>query len=244
MRSERGGTGFGEPVGEGAQSRVDHAQRFDVGVPPAARVSLGQIAQYAEIGAETIYRHFPSKEVLVEAVLAEHVVELVTAAERWSARAAPDAALFGFLLEVIEKLAARKHFCDAFTADRSWPRAVLAEATTRFREALNDLLRNAKQAGAVRADVDAEDLAAMTIGGATLLSAHRNRARGMRLVRSMLNGLRDVTEIDGFRDTAPLHRRGTCVECGAQLSVRTTGRPPRYCGATCRQHARRRRTSA
>src|SRR5882762_6424892 len=64
-------------------------------------VSLGRIARRAGVGAGTVYRHFPSKEALVEAVLVEHLDGLVGAADQWAVRAAPGAALVGFLLEVI-----------------------------------------------------------------------------------------------------------------------------------------------
>jgi AcrR family transcriptional regulator len=211
-------------------------------------VSLSRIAQRAGVGAGTVYRHFPSKEILFEAVLADHVEGLVGVADQWAARAAPGDALFGFLLEVIEKSANHHHVCDALTADRSWPHAVLTAAAQRFREALESLLHNAKQAGAIRPDVRADDLAALAVGGAALRSAHQNRARGMRLVRLLLDGLRvpTVTEAVEFRDTAARRRHETavhCVECGVQLDVRTTGRPRRYCGPTCRQRARRRRVA-
>ncbi|MEU8394316.1 helix-turn-helix domain-containing protein [Nonomuraea sp. NPDC048892] len=210
-------------------------------------VSLGRIAQRAGVGAGTVYRHFPSKEILVEAVLAEQVQGFVVAAGEWAARAAPGDALFGFLLEVIEKSAGRRHVCDALTADQSWPRALLAAAAQRFREALEHLLHDAKRAGAIRADVRVEDLAALAVGGSALRAAHRDRARGTQLVRVLLDGLRTpaVTEPSTFRDTRALQRHetgaGHCVECGARLRARTTGRPARYCGPTCRQRARRRR---
>ncbi|MFC4012512.1 TetR/AcrR family transcriptional regulator [Nonomuraea purpurea] len=213
-------------------------------------VSLGRIAQRAGVGAGTVYRHFPSKEILVEAVLAEHVEGFVAAAGRWAARAAPGEALFGFLLEVIEKSAGRQHVCDALTADKSWPRAMLTAAAQRFHEALERLLCEAKQAGAIRADVRADDLAALAVGGAALRSAHRDRVRGTRLVRLLLDGLRTpaVTKVGSFRDAPSPQRHESaahsvrhCAECGARLRVHATGRPPRYCGPTCRQRARRRR---
>ena len=212
-------------------------------------VSLGRIAQRAGVGAGTVYRHFPSKEVLVEAVLVHHIESLVGVAGHWAARAAPGDALFGFLLDVIEKSAGRQHICDALTADRTWPRTVLAAAGQRFSEALEGLLRNAKHVGAIRPDVRTEDLAALAVGGAALRSAHRNRARGMRLARLMLEGLRTpaVTEAVPFRDaSAHLRHENTaehCAECGTPLHVHTTGRPRRYCGATCRQRAHRRRVT-
>ncbi|MEV4135197.1 TetR family transcriptional regulator [Dactylosporangium sp. NPDC049742] len=204
-------------------------------------VPLSRIAQRAGVGAGTVYRHFPSKEVLIEAVLAEHIHGLVRGADRWAARAAPGDALLGFLVEAIEQSPGRVRVCDWLTGDRSWPRAGLAAATEQFGQALDRLLLAAKRAGAVRADVHADDLTALLAGGAALRSAHRSPARGARLVRLLLDGL--LTKPAEFRDTAPgrRHETGHCLECGARLHIHTTGRPPTYCGPTCRQRARRRR---
>ena len=209
-------------------------------------VSLGRIAQRAGVGAGTVYRHFPSKATLVEAVLADHIEDLAAAADRWAARAAPGDALFEFLFEVIEKSTGRQPICDALTADRSWPHTMLTAAAQRFGRALDGLLRNAKQAGAIRADVQVDDLSALVVGAAALRSAHKSRARGVRLVRLLVDGLRTptVTKLAKCRDTnsEPRHETdGHCVECGARLRIQPTGRPPRYCGPTCRQRARRRR---
>jgi AcrR family transcriptional regulator len=252
----------GTPVtGAAVAGRADARRNREIVLRTAVRmfaddgleVSLGRIAERAGVGAGTVYRHFPSKEILLEAVLAEHIEGLSAAAGRWAARAAPGDALFGFLLEVIEKSAGRRPVCDAVTADRGWPRALLTAATQRFRAALDCLLRDAQQAGAIRADVQVDDLAALAVGGSALCSAHRDRARGMRLVRLLLEGLRApaVTESVPFRDVPSLPRRETaargvshCAECGARLLIRPTGRPPRYCGPTCRQRARRRRIAS
>lgn len=205
------------------------------------QVPLSRIAQRAGVGAGTVYRHFPSKEILVEAVLAEHVHGLVRAADQWAARAAPGDALLGFLAEAIERSAGRLSVCDGLTADKSWPRATLAAAAQQFGQALDRLLLAAKRAGAVRADVQADDLTALLVGGAALRSAHHSRVRGARLVRLLLDGL--LTKDADFRDSnaGRRHETGHCIECGAPLHVHTTGRPPSYCGPTCRQRARRRR---
>lgn len=214
------------------------------------QVSLGRIAQRAGVGAGTVYRHFPSKEILVEAVLAEHVEVLVAAADRWAARTAPGDALFGFMLEVIETSAGRQHVCDALTTDEGWPHAMLAGARQRFFEALERLVHDAKHAGAIRTDVQTEDISALTIGGAAVRSAHRDKARGTQLVRLLLDRLRPraVTKDETFRDSfSSRHETADlkyCMECGARLRVRATGRPPRYCGPACRQRAHRRRRPA
>lgn len=201
-------------------------------------VSLSRIARRAGVGAGTVYRHFPSKEILVEAVLADHVERMVVAADRWATQAAPGEALFGFLVEVIEKFAGRQAFCDALTADRSWPRATLGAAVQRFHDALDHLLAKAKQAGTIRPDLHTDDLTAFTVAGAALRAAHQNRARATRVVRMLLDGLR-VTK-PALSDTIEASRHETCAECGTPLNVRPTGRPARYCGPTCRQRAHRR----
>jgi hypothetical protein len=190
---------------------------------------------------------------LFEAVVAEHVDALAAAADRWAARAAPGDALFGFLLEVIETSAGRQHLCDTLSGDKGWPRALLAAAARRFHAGLERLLRDAQAAGAVRADLRADDLAALAFGGAAMCSAHRDRARGLRLARLLLDGLRipAVTKSAPFRDADLPARHGTavpgarhCEECGSRLRLQATGRPPRYCSAACRQRARRRRAAS
>jgi hypothetical protein len=134
--------------------------------------------------------------------------------------------------------------------DKGWPRALLTAAAQRFREALDRLLREAQRAGAVRRDLRADDLSALAFAGAALSSAHRDPARGLRLARLLLDGLRTpaVTKDSGLRDTPQPQRHETaargvrhCEECGARLRIQATGRPARYCGPACRQRARRRR---
>jgi AcrR family transcriptional regulator len=209
-------------------------------------VSLGEIARRAGVGTGTVYRHFPSKEILLEAVLVQHVDDLVAAARRWAARTAPTAAFFGFLLEVVDKSSGHKYVCDVITADASWPRPMLAASAHRFRQALAELLRAAQQTGGVRGDLSPDDVSALTVGCATMRAAHRDRASGTRMVQLVLESLRNplpVTEGRLFR-YAPGERHATrprCEECEAEFDARTTGRPARYCGATCRQRAHRRR---
>ena len=124
----------------------------------------------------------------------------------------------------------------------------LAASARRFRQALDELLRAAQQIGGVRTDVSADDIAALTVGCATIRAAHRDRNSGTRMVRLALESLRvpvPVTEGQTFRDTpGTLHAVPRCEQCGARLDARSTGRPARYCGATCRQRARRRRLGA
>ncbi|MEO3974485.1 helix-turn-helix domain-containing protein [Streptomyces sp. CAU 1734] len=208
-------------------------------------ISLGAVARRAGVGAGTVYRHFPGKEILLEAVLARRVDEQVDAARRWAARTDPVAAFFGFLLEVIDTSQGRRHVCDALTAEANWPRPSLTASARRFHQALGELLDAAQRTGGVRTDIGADDVAALTVGCAAVRSAHRDPDGGTRMVRLALESLRSpapVTEVRGFRDApGALHTAPRCEECGAGIEPRPTGRPARYCGATCRQRAHRRR---
>ncbi|MFD5552244.1 TetR/AcrR family transcriptional regulator [Streptomyces sp. NPDC127068] len=211
-------------------------------------VSLSAIARRAGVGAGTVYRHFPSKEILLEAVLVQRVDALVDTARQRAARAEPVAALLGFLLEVVETSHGRQPVCDALTAQTHWPRPGLAAAARRFHQALGALLGAAQQVGGVRADLSTDDVAALTVGCAAMRAAHPDRHGATRMVRLALDGLRSprtpvsVTQGQAFRD-APglLDTVSWCEWCGDRLPARSTGRPARYCGATCRQRAHRRR---
>ncbi|MFE7558357.1 TetR/AcrR family transcriptional regulator [Kitasatospora sp. NPDC057500] len=203
-------------------------------------VPLGDIARRAGVGAGTVYRHFPSKQALLEAVFTQHLDDLIASGERWAARFPPTAAFFGFLLDVVELSSGRGHICDVVTADTSWPRPLLTASRLRFGQVLTALLHAAQRAGGVRPDVGPEDVLALTAGCVSMLTARHDRPAGLKLVQLTLNGLHPsgpVTEERSFRDDQSVH----CEECGAALTVRPTGRPGRYCGATCRQRARRRR---
>ncbi|MFG3142563.1 TetR/AcrR family transcriptional regulator [Streptomyces sp. NPDC048211] len=209
-------------------------------------VPLGEIARRAGVGAGTVYRHFPNKQVLLEAVFTRHLDELVASGERRMARFAPTEAFFGFLLDIVEKSHGRGYVCDVVAADASWPRPMLAACVLRFRRVLTALLHAAQRAGGVRADIGPDDVVSLTVGCASTLAARRDRPAGLRLVQLTLDGLRPsatVTKRQDFRDGLDIRQEAVacCEECGAALTVRPTGRPVRYCGATCRQRARRRR---
>ncbi|CAN3985081.1 TetR/AcrR family transcriptional regulator [Kitasatospora purpeofusca] len=210
-------------------------------------VPLGDIARRAGVGAGTVYRHFPSKNALVEAVFAQQLAELVAVWERRTARSAPTEALIGLLLDVVGSSGRRASLCEVVAGDTSWPRPLLTVAVGRFHRLLAALLDAAQRAGGVRPDLGPDDVVALTLGCAAMLTAHHDRAAGLRLVRLTLDGLRPpgpaVTEGRSFRDSRSLRHGAApgCEACGAALVVHPTGRPARYCGAACRQRARRRR---
>jgi AcrR family transcriptional regulator len=116
-------------------------------------VPLDEIAALAGVGPGTVYRHFPSKEELFEAVMTARLRDLIDDARGRAAAADPGAAFFGFLGRIRQEAAAKRDLPDAI--------AVAGTLQDDLRAALGTLLRRAQQAGAVRPDITTPDLIAL-----------------------------------------------------------------------------------
>jgi AcrR family transcriptional regulator len=119
-------------------------------------VPLDEIAALAGVGPGTVYRHFPSKEALFEAVVDARVRDLIDDARRRGAAGDPGAAFFGFLARMGDEAAAKRDLPDAIAVDGSVRQGLS--------EAFGELLHRAQQAGAVRADVTMPDLIVLLKG--------------------------------------------------------------------------------
>ncbi|HEX6448530.1 MAG TPA: helix-turn-helix domain-containing protein [Trebonia sp.] len=119
-------------------------------------VPLDEIAALAGVGPGTVYRHFPSKEALFEAVVAARISDLVTDGQRRARDEDPASAFFGFLGRIGEEAAAKRDLPDALDVPGSLRDEIFGT--------LDTLLRRAQQAGAIRADVTTPDLIVLLKG--------------------------------------------------------------------------------
>jgi len=119
-------------------------------------VPLDEIAARAGVGPGTVYRHFPSKEELFEAVVTARVQDLAADANRRAQDPDPGRAFFGFFDHIRGEAAAKRDLPDAIAIPGSLQADLYA--------AMDGLLRRAQEAGAVRPDITTPDLIVLLKG--------------------------------------------------------------------------------
>jgi AcrR family transcriptional regulator len=167
------------------------AEAFAVG---GLSVPLDEIARRAGVGAGTLYRHFPTREALLEAVVQQRLQELLDAARARRDAEHAGVALFEFIELLIAQAGPKRDLVDALTGAGVDIRARLAETAAQLRAELDALLTRAQRAHDVRADVTVADLMALISG--ILRSQHAGQdepadaARALAIVR---DGMRITT---------------------------------------------------
>lgn len=162
----------------------------DVFSAGGADASLEAVARRAGVGIGTLYRHFPTRESLFEAVYRREVEQLGELAERLRMEAAPVEALRAWMHAAVEFVATKKGMSAALAVAVQSGSALMSFSSERLGGALAGLLRRPVAEGAVRGDVGAEDLLRALIG---LCYAHEGtgwQAGVHRMVDVLVDGLR------------------------------------------------------
>jgi AcrR family transcriptional regulator len=149
---------------------------------------IDEIARRADVGVGTLYRHFPTKDALFEAIVVARVEAQVEEARGLLEAADPAAAFFHFVGRMIEVGARNKALTEELANAGFDVKAAVAGPSAELRRLVDELMGRARSAGAVREDVTLADL--MALLGGTCVAARRYGGEPSRLARIVCDGLR------------------------------------------------------
>jgi len=155
-----------------------------------AAASLDDIAKQAGVGAGTLYRHFPTRDALIEAVYRSEVEKLAAAALGFTAAMAPVEALRAWLLLFVDYIAAKHIIAPALNSVAGGPSRLYEGSRSLVQGAIEELVKRAKKSGDVRRDIDASDLLRAVIGVSYVSSGGDWQQSARRLVDILISGSR------------------------------------------------------
>jgi AcrR family transcriptional regulator len=147
------------------------------------------IAEKAGVGVGTLYRHFPTKEKLCEAILLDRLASLTADACALADAADAPGAFFGFLQHVVEEGAAKRDLLVAVTGTGVEFEQAAAGVKEELRLAIDVLLRRAQETGAVRKDVTVDTVMTL-IWGTCQAAAHAGSTPASAALSIVCDGLR------------------------------------------------------
>jgi AcrR family transcriptional regulator len=160
---------------------------FSAGGPDA---SLEAVAKRAGVGIGTLYRHFPTREALFEAVYRREVEQLAALAEQLKGDVAPVDALRRWLRSNVEFVATKKGMSAALALAAYKPSELTAYSFDRLTKAIGALLDRAVAAGEIRSDISADDVLRALIGMCYMHDQPGWQSTVLRLVDVFVDGLR------------------------------------------------------
>jgi AcrR family transcriptional regulator len=157
-----------------------------------AEASLDDIAKQAGVGAGTLYRHFPSREALIEAVYRTEVEKLAAAERNFAETMPPIEALRAWMMLFVDYIAAKKIIAPVLNTLLGAGSKVFESSYTRIWDAIRALVKRAIKSGDIRKDLDAIDLLRALIGVSNVASSPDWQQSAKRLVDILITGSRPV----------------------------------------------------
>jgi AcrR family transcriptional regulator len=155
-----------------------------------AEVSLDEIARRAGVGIGTLYRHFPTRDAIVEAVYRREVRQLAEGAARLAGSLPAGEALHQWMRLFVEYVATKKVIASALGAIVGGAPELYASSGAQITEAMSLLVRRACESGDIRAEVDPDDLLRALVGFTFGNGSPGWRASALRLIDILMDGLR------------------------------------------------------
>ncbi len=154
------------------------------------RVTLEAIARDAGVGIGTLYRHFPTREALVEAVYRNELARLRGSADDLLVSRDPDAALRAWMDRFADYVATKRGMAETLRAVVASGAITWTDTRDGLTATIQSLLDAGTAAGTVRGDVDARDVLASLIGVFLAASAPAQREQAGRMLDLLMDGLR------------------------------------------------------
>ena len=154
-----------------------------------ADVPLEEIARAAGLGIGTLYRHFPTRDALIEAVYRHEVDVLCTRAGELLGTLPPDEALAAWMKLFVRHVATKRGMSSVLKPMMSANTTLSDDTRGRAIAAASQLLAAGVAAGTVRADIEGADLL-RAVGGICMSTDHERSEAAERLVGLLFDGLR------------------------------------------------------
>jgi AcrR family transcriptional regulator len=155
-----------------------------------AEPSMRAIAREAGVGIATLYRHFPNRESLVDAIYRDQVVRLTTGARELLDQCGPAAAMRRWMDLFGNWIATKNGMLDTLLAMIESGEITHTQTRTELLAAITTILDAGRTTGEIRTDVTADDIAASLIGIFTVAHQFGHEAKTGRLLDLLMDGLR------------------------------------------------------
>jgi len=153
-------------------------------------VTLDAIAKDAGVGIGTLYRHFPTREALVEAAYRSELDRLCDAAADLLRDLPPDQALRAWMDRFVDYMTTKRGMADALRAVIASGGNPYAHSRDRLISAITTLLSRAAAAGTVRSDVEPADVLTSLSGVSLAAGEPAQRQQARRVLDLLMDGLR------------------------------------------------------
>ena len=153
-------------------------------------VPIDDIARMACVGVGTVYRHFPTKEALVEAVIITRMGNLTAEARALATSDDPTEAFFTFLARLADEGMAKRDLVDALAGAGVDLKTKMTSVKGEMAEAMGVLLQKAQATGDVRSDIELDDLFALVLGTCASAAYMESSCSQKRMLSVVCDGLR------------------------------------------------------
>jgi len=153
-------------------------------------VTLDAIARDAGVGIGTLYRHFPTREALIEAAYRSELARLCDAVPDLLRDMPPDEATRAWMDRYIEYMTTKRGMADALRVVIASGGTPYAQSRDRLITAITSLLQAGAASGTLRADIEPADVLASLSGISLAAGEPAQRAQARRLLDLLMDGLR------------------------------------------------------